>query len=148
MTIEQYVIAALLPMAAYGGVKVVAKVDKRIERIRKTCFELATVCSKAGLEILDAFFVSIAVGDKSGAIRAAKQIIQQLAPDKIWEALDSMFFKQLVHRLANRPEDEMKIVRLVDANRVAKDALLANQARINADNAKRRDEEIVPSVMK
>ncbi len=141
MTTPEIIIAAMAAPAAYGGVKAFATIDRRIESIRKTAYKLAEICEKADLEILQSFFEAIAIGDKSGVIAAARQLRIALKPDKFWDTMDKFFFNQLKYRLKNRPDDELRIVRAVDENRVAKDALLANTERINTDNAERRKAE-------
>lgn len=142
METYQWIIAALAGPAAYGGVQVFGKIDKRVESIRKIAYKLAEICEKAELELFHAFFEAIAIGDKSGAIRAGKQIIKEMAPDKILTALERTFYKQLKYRLENGDDNEMKIVRIVDEHRVASEAKQRMQLRINADNASRRQAEV------
>ena len=141
MTPEQWAIAAMLPITGYGIVQVVGRIDRRIEKIRGSAYKLATICENANLMFLHAFFIAIATGDKSGVITAARQILKELAPDKLWETLREAFFKSMTYRLEHFPEDELRMVREIDEHRVKKDALLRNTLVINDANAARRTAE-------
>lgn len=146
MSIEQMIIMGMAPLAMFGAVRAFMRIDKTIEAIREHAGNVATICEKAGLEVLQTFFHAISIGDKAGAIRSAAAIVNQLAPDKFWDTLSTFFYKQLDYRLEHRESDMILISRKVDAARVKQAATLRMQLRVDSDqHARRTDESVLPA---
>ena len=118
MTTQEIILGVMAVPASYGIVQVFGIVDRHIERLKKGAFKLSAICKDVGLDLLCVFFEAIAVRDISGAVAAAKGIRKSLKPDKLWGTLREMFFKQLIYRLANIPEDAAAIYKAVDKQRV------------------------------